>query len=214
MRKFVMFVLVLLVLSALLNEVSLAQSFVTVKVGSYNPQDAKAGLIVGLSTGRQVDERVDFGLGADLFLRKFTQETTVQEEQTTPGGTTLQDVQKEIDYSLYALPIMIQLNIRILPQAVVIPYVGLAGGYEIVFSREANYLTGDKDNRLYGGFGWQLMLGGEFPFGRASGFLGEIFYNGCTVSRNKGSSDLGFPISEKLDFSGLGFRLGVRLAGL
>ena len=212
MQKIVKFGLVLLVLSALLSEVGLAQSFVTVKVGSFNPQDAKAGLIVGISTGRQVDERVDFGLGADLFLRKFTQETTV--EDTAGGLIDPQQVQKEIDYSLYALPIMIQLNIRVLPQAVVIPYVGLAGGYEIVFSREANYITGDKDNRLYGGFGWQVMLGGEYPFGSASGVLAEIFYNGCTVSRNKGSSDLGFPISEELDFSGLGFRVGVRLSGL
>lgn len=213
MKKILKFGLLPLVMSTMLSGISLAQSYITVKVGSFNPEDAKAGIIVGLSTGRQVDERVDFGLGADLFLRKFTQETTVA-EPTTPGGTTYQNVQKEIDYSMYGLPIMIQLNIRVLPQAVVIPYLGLAGGYEIVFSREANYITGDKDNRLYGGFGWQVMLGGEYPFGSASGLLGEIFYNGCTVSRNKGSSDLGYPISEELDFSGLGFRVGVRLAGL
>lgn len=213
MHQMQKFGLTIVVLVTCLATAARAQSYIGIKVGTLNPKDAKAGLIVGLSTGRQVDDRVDFGFGADLFLRKFTQETTVQ-EATTPGGTTYQDVQKEIDYSMYALPLMIQLNLRVLPRAILKPYIGLAGGYEIVFSREANYITGDKDNRLYGGFGWQLMLGGEYSFSGASALLGEIFYNGCTVSRNKGSNDLGFPISEELDFSGIGFRLGVRLAGL
>lgn len=189
-----------------------AHSYTTVKFGTFNPKDAKAGVIVSLAGGRQVDERVDFGFGVDLFIRKFTQESTVK-DTITQGGTEYQDVQKEIEYSMYGLPIMAQITVRLLPELVLKPYVGLAGGYEVVFSREANYLTGDKDNRLYGGFGWQLMLGAEYTLGYSSGLLGEILYNGCTVNRSKGTSDLGFPIHEELDFSGLGFRLGLKLGG-
>lgn len=191
---------------------SAAQSVVSLKLGTFNPEDAKAGFIVGVATGRQVDERVDFGLGADLFIRKFTQETSVGQE--AGGQYESELVQREIDYSMYALPIMVQFNVRILPLAILRPYFGLAGGYEIVFSRERNYVDDIKDNRLYGGFGWQLMLGGEYRLGGASGLLGEIFYNSCTVKRNKGTSGKGYPIHEELDFSGLGFRLGMRFGGL
>lgn len=189
---------------------SAAQSVVSLKLGTFNPKDAEAGFIVGLATGRQVDERVDFGLSADLFIRKFTDETDVGKDPSTGGNIK----QVEIDYSMYALPIMVQFNVRILPLAILRPYFGLAGGYEIVFSRERNYIDDIKDNRLYGGFGWQLMLGGEYRLGGASGLLGELFYNGCTVKRNKGTSGDGYPIHEELDFSGLGFRLGMRFGGL
>jgi len=190
-----------------------AQSILTVKLGTFNPVDAKAGLIAGLTYGRQVDERVDFGLGADLFIRKFKQETTVNTD-TTLSGSNVSEKQTNIDYSMYGLPLMAHLNVRFLPQSRVQPYVGLAGGYEIVFSREANYEADVKENRLYAGFGWQAMVGGEFALGSASGILAEVLYNGCTVKRSTGSNGAGFPTHEELDFSGFGFRVGVRLGGM
>lgn len=190
-----------------------AQSVITIKLGTFNPQDAKAGFIGSLVYGRQVDERVDFGLGADLFIRKFKQEATV-DTGITPGGTTVSDVQTMIEYSMYGLPIMAHLSVRILPNAIVKPYAELAAGYEIVFSREANYQVNVKDNRLYGGFGWQLMLGGEYGLGSSSGVLAEILYNGCTVKRGTGTNTAGFPTHEELNFSGFGFRVGFRLAGM
>ena len=209
MRKSVLFVVALMLFQA---SVAYSQSVLKIKIGTFNPQDAKAGLLVGISTGRQVDERVDFGIGADLFIRRFTQETEVSID-TTQQQTNPQIVQTNLSYSMYGLPIMVHIDARILPNATVIPYVGIAGGYELLFSREANYLEDKKDNRLYGGFGWQAMIGAEYPFGSSSAILGEIMYNGCTLSRSQGSSEAGFPLHEELDFSGLGFRIGMRLGG-
>ena len=207
--KFFKVVCVTVVMLSLVTAAS-AQSFMHLKFGSFNPKGAKAGMIFGLTSGKQVDDRLDFGLSADLFIRKFTRESTV-EDATTPGGTSTEEVQKEIDYQMWALPIMAQLTLHLMPDAVVQPYISIAGGYEIVFSKEANYETGDKDNRFYGGFGWQLIAGGAYPLGTSSAITGEILYNGATVKRSKGKDDLGFPIHEELDFSGFGFRLGLRL---
>ena len=189
---------------------SSAQSVTNIKFGVFNPEDAKTGFIVGFTTGRQVDERLDFSLGADLFIRRFTQGSTVDTSETSPGGTTSTLVQTELSYSIYALPVMVHLDFHILPYAIFQPYIGVAGGYEILFSREANYITDDKKNQFYGGFGWQLMIGGAYPLGSASSLIGEVFYNGCTVRRSKGDSEFGFPIHEELDFSGLGLRVGLR----
>ncbi|MCX6641517.1 MAG: outer membrane beta-barrel protein [bacterium] len=189
-----------------------AQSLIKIKLGTYNPKDAKAGFIIGISSGKQFDERVDAGLGVDLFMRQYTQETAV-DTLDSQGGNTYVTVQKNIDYSVFCLPITGQLTIRLLPKSPISPYAGVGLGYEILFSREANYFTGQKDSRLYGGFGWQVNVGGEYILGSSSSILGEIFYNGCTVSRNKGKSDAGFPIHEELNFSGIGFRVGVRLGG-
>ncbi len=191
------------------------QSLIIIKLGAFNPQDAKAGFIAGITTGRQVDEKVDFGLGVDLFVRQFTQKSVVG-SGSSPGGSTTTTTQTDVDYSMFGLPIMVHLNIRLLPNSIVRPYVGLAGGYEILFSREANYQVTPavKDSRLYGGFGWQLMLGGEYALGSSSGLLAEILYNGCTVKRSAGDNAVGIPTHEELDFSGLGFRLGVRIGGM
>ncbi len=204
--------LITIALILMLTAAAQAQSVIKIKIGTFNPKDAKAGFIGGISTGRQVDERVDFGIGADLFIRKFTQETSVGSVDSL-GQITPEVTQTEISYSMYGLPIMVHIDVRILPNAIVIPYAGIAGGYELLFSREANYLEDKKDNRLYGGFGWQATVGAEYPFGSASAILGEILYNGCTLSRSQGSSEAGFPLHEELDFSGLGFRLGFRLGG-
>jgi len=209
MRKFVLFAVALMICQ---SSVVHSQSVLKIKIGTFNPRDAKAGLLMGISTGRQVDERVDFGIGADLFIRRFTQKTAVAEVDSL-GQISPSIEQIEISYSMYGLPIMVHIDARILPNAPVIPYVGLAGGYELLFSREANYLNGTKDNRLYGGFGWQAMIGAEYPLGSSSAILGEILYNGCTLSRSQGSSEAGFPLHEELNFSGLGFRIGMRLGG-
>jgi hypothetical protein len=188
-----------------------AQTYLGIKIGTMNPKDTKAGFLIGLATGRQVDERVDFGLAADLFIRKFTQESDVGEVES--GEITGDIVRREIEFSMYALPIMAQLTINVMPNAVVEPYASISAGYEMVLSSEANYITDDKDSRFYGGFGWQLAAGAKYPLGFSSSILGEIFYNGATVKRSKGEDAAGFPIHEELSFSGLGFRVGVWLSG-
>ena len=205
--------LITIALILMLTAVGQAQSVIKIKVGTFNPKDAKAGFIVGISTGRQVDERVDFGIGVDLFIRRFTQKSEVEIDTTSNNLEDPTTFKTDLSYSMYGLPIMVHIDVRILPNAIVIPYAGIAGGYELLFSCEANYLEDKKDNRLYGGFGWQATVGAEYPFGSASAILGEILYNGCTLSRSQGSSEAGFPLHEELDFSGLGFRLGIRLGG-
>lgn len=209
MRRLIHCFLFCLLFASFNAEIARSQSTFSVKAGTFNPEDAKAGFIVGMTTGRQVDERLDFSLGADLFIRKFSQKSAIDTTDYT-GLIDPNDTQTEIEYSIYGLPIMVHFTIRVLPTAVVKPYIELAGGYELVFSREVNYLTDDKSSRFYSGFGWQVMLGGELPLGSSSAILGEILYNNATVKRSKGKTEQGLPIHEELDFSGLGFRVGLR----
>jgi outer membrane protein W len=212
MTRNLKFLCIMLTAILVLSSGAQAQGMLKIKLGMYNPKDAKNGFIVGLVSGKQFDERVDAGIAVDLFMRQYTQDTAV-DTLDSQGGNTYVTVQRSIDYSVFCLPITGQITIKILPDAVVVPYVGAGLGYEILFSREANYVTGQKDSRLYGGFGWQINAGAEYQLGSSSALLGEILYNGCTVSRNKGKNDLGYPVHEELNFSGLGFRIGVRLGG-
>lgn len=189
-----------------------AQSILILKFGTMKPKGTKSGMIFGIFTGRQVDERMDFGLSADLFVRKFTQESTIKEGEAGQINPTF--VRREIDYSIWALPIMAQLNVHLLPNVIVEPYLGIAGGYELLFSRERNYETDEKDSRFYHGFGWQVIAGAAYPLGMRSAIGVEVFYNGSIVKRRSGSDDAGFPLHEELNFSGLGARITVRLGGI
>jgi hypothetical protein len=212
MRNVTLRILCTTALVLILAGTTQAQSFLTLKFGTLNPKDTKSGMIFGILSGRQIDERMDFGLSADLFVRKFTQESTVEEETT--GQTEPTIVRREIDYAVWGLPIMAQLNVHLVPGAIVEPYIGIAGGYELLFSRERNYETDEKDSRFYHGFGWQFLIGGAYSLGMRSSIGAELFYNGATVKRRSGSDAAGFPLHEELDFSGLGVRIALRLGGL
>lgn len=207
MPKFYRF-LPALILAVVLGA-SLASAGVNIKAGVFDPRGAKAGFIGGISTGRG-DEMVDYGLGLDLFVRRYVQETVV-DTATSQGGTQTSLVRTNISYSMYGLPIMAHLTVRLLPGSPIRPYVSAAAGYELVFSREANYFEGlSPKNRFYGGFGLQFMAGGEYSLVASSALLAEVFYNSCTVRRSSGTSQ-GFPTHEELDFSGFGFRVGARI---
>jgi hypothetical protein len=185
---------------------------VNIKLGIFDPRGAKSGFIGGISTARG-DEMIDYGLGLDLFVRQYSDETVV-DTSVSQGGNQTMTVRTNISYSMYGLPIMAHLTVRLLPGSVIRPYASVGAGYEIVFSREANYNQGvDPTNRLYGGFGLQFMIGGEYVLARTSSLLGEIFYNACTVRRGSGTTQ-GFPTHEELNFSGFGFRVGARINAL
>jgi hypothetical protein len=188
--------------------VSTAQG-INLKLGFFDPKGAKTGFIFGISSSRG-DEMVDYGLGLDFFVRRYVKETVVSVDTT--GQTIVSEVRTDLKYSLFALPLMGHLTIRLLPGSAVRPYFTVGAGYELALSREANYYENiDPQTRFYHGFGMQFMLGGEYTLTPTSALLGELFYNVGKLRRS-GTSDQGFPTQEQLDFSGIGFRVGARIS--
>ena len=84
-------------------------------------------------------------------------------------------------------------------------------GYQFLISQEKNYETDTEETRNLGGLGWQGGGGIFYRTGKKSTFTATLFYNSCEATRSYDEEVEGLPVSERVDLSGLGFRLGVLL---
>lgn len=209
MYRYLKILFVAFILTAISAGYSLAQSNLSIKLGEFSPKDGKSGFYGVLSTGGG-DPSVEYGIGVHVFYSNFTKTTLVGEGQIPGYSQPLPQTRMDVSYKLFGLPLMLNLMVRLFPNSVIHPYGGVSGGYELLFTHEENHNLNVSDTRFYHGFGGQAFLGGEYDLGPTSDLLAEVFYNWSTPSRNV-SSSAGLPVSESFDFSGLGFRVGVRL---
>ena len=182
-------------------------SVLSISGGYMNTKDAKSGLIAGAGIGIALDESVDLGLAVDFYNKKYTKETQVATTDQEGLSSTL--IVKEVEFSRTILPILLTINVKV-PTSRYFGYFIRGGlGYELLFSKEKNYAEGTDENRNFGGLGWKFAGGMFYNVGSRSTLIANLFYNNCEVSRNVDQSVKGLPVQERVDLSGLGFRLGV-----
>jgi len=212
-RKMVVIVLALLVMgAAVVPAFGQAKPFTQIRFGTFDPKDAKSGLILGMRTGRDFDNMILVGFSADLFWKSYTEDSPIG-TGTTPGGTQVTTLQQAVDYKTLILPLMFTADVKIPVQnSPIRPYFGGGIGYQLLFNKENNFVDNVSDSRFYSGFGYQFDVGAEYEMSPNAGFYLEGFYNGCKAKRSGGTA-AGLPTWEEVDISGLGFRVGVTLKG-
>ena len=89
------------------------------------------------------------------------------------------------------------------------PYVGIAGGYEIVTLSASDYATGSSFNATYGGWGWQTWAGMRIPFSPHSGALAEVYLNQATAYRDVYDPFYNATLREAVGLDGVGMRFGL-----
>lgn len=201
-----------IVVSGIVTVNAQGEKILSVNAGIHNPKDGAAGFMGSLMFGTAVDEAVDLGLSLEIYRKTYTKEETVGEFQD-PGGVGGSLTSTEIEFSRTLLPIMLNLNVKVPGNRYGTFGYFIRGklGYELLFSKETNYLTDTKESRRYGGFGWGLNLGLYFEAGTRTTLTVTGTFNSCEVSRDKGETEAGLPISENVDVSGLGFQVGVNM---
>ncbi|NOY59477.1 MAG: hypothetical protein GXO75_11205 [Calditrichaeota bacterium] len=186
-----------------------SKSIFTINAGYQNPKDAKGGMLVGVTMGTAIDEAVDIGVGVDVFHKAYSEETQVakneQEGLTTNTASTL------VDYARTIVPVNLVLNVKIPFSRYMGYFIRGTLSYQFLISQEKNYELNLSKTRKFGGLGWRGAAGVYYRVGRRSTLLADVFYNNCEVSRSISKSDKGLPVTERVDLSGLGFRLGVAL---
>jgi hypothetical protein len=180
-----------------------------INAGYTNPKDAKDGMLFGFVFGKSIDEAVDIGLGVDVFHKTYTEESRVAQE--TQQGLTTNTYFTSVEYSRTILPLSLLVDVKIPLGRYLGYYIRGALSYEFLFSKEKNYEVNTSENRRYGGLGWQGAGGLYYIVGSRSTFTASVTYNACEVSRSIDESTQGLPVSERIDLSGLGFRVGVLL---
>lgn len=182
-------------------------SIFSISAGYLHTKDTKGGMFAGASIGTAIDEAVDIGIGFDLFHKTYSDETQVAKEDQV--GMTSETYVTEVEYTRTILPLMVILNIKI-PVSRYFGYFIRGGlGYEFLFSKERNFKENITQTRKFGNIGWQGAGGFYYQVGRRSTLLFNVMYNSCEVRRDIEKSNKGLPVSQRVDISGLGFRLGV-----
>lgn len=207
MRKYIGFLLIFLFIG---STITYAQGYgvTAIKMGYFNPKNAKGGLIIGGMIGSAVDESVDLGIGVDFF-RGSNKEETQTGESTSGAGTKETAWRLDAESSSTIIPITAQVNMKI-PASYMFYYTFGGGvGYEMLWTREKEYdVNGeeiDSESRFYHGLRWILTAGILYRLGSRSSFLLEAFYDGSKLNRKKDN------ITYKVNPSGIGVRAGIRI---
>jgi len=196
----------------LLSSTAFSQSrgIFTINAGQMNPKDTKSGMIVGAVMSRAVDDAVDIGLGFDVFHKAYSDQSKIGEEVN--GEVKASQTATLVDYTRTIIPINVVLNVKIPMGRYFGYFIRGSMGYSFLISKEKNYEQQTSETRKYGGLGWRAGGGAYYQVGRRSTLFGEVFFNSNEVSRDIGDKDVGLPVTEHVDLSGLGLRLGVSLA--
>ena len=180
-----------------------------IHAGYIKPNDIKSGLAVGGTWGTQVDEAVSIGIGFDVFHKSYQGETQVAKD--TRDDIKSETIITELEYSRTVIPIMGEINVKV-PMSRYMGYM-LRGnlGYCFLWSKEKNYEEKTNETRNFSGWCWQAGAGIYYEIGSRSTLTGDVFYNHSKVSRKVENSTAGLPMSERVNLSGFGVRLGVLL---
>ena len=180
-----------------------------ISLGLYSPPEIESGLNIGYGYYRYIDEMVSAGIGMDAFWTNYMKASSVETEETGLGQEIITQ-QVEIDMTSYLLPLMGTVRV-ILPfeLGAFSPYTNVSLGWNILFNNETNYVTGEQTFRFFNGFGWGLGAGASLDLGEKSSIGIETYYRSAKMKANVDETDLGLPIYDELDMTGLGLQIGL-----
>ena len=169
--------------------------FVPIEVNATSPT-------LGLRMGRRLGSHLQGGLLVDwTFERKNL-------EQPVNGLPGLQPnlILARADGQL--VPVMAFLQVNLTEVRFLVPYAGIAAGYEWLMLKVNDYRTDEKAKATYTNWAWQSWGGLGIRLDRGLRVDAELFYNGGSLERDVTDSN-GLSLHEAVDVNGVGARLGL-----
>jgi len=185
------------------------EAFSQIHLGFLDPEGRPSrGLLVGFRGGLAVDPHIQIGGNLD-WRHTSDRQTEVISQGTGPGGEPIV-VRRDLSRSSSDLfPLLAFLQIGGGSHLPVIPYFGVAGGYQVLFLSAEDFQTGQEFDGTFGGFGWQLWGGAAFPLSGRARLNAEVFVNDAELSREVDDPFTGQGFRETIDMDGTGVRFGL-----
>ncbi len=177
-------------------------------LGFFDPEgDAGNAFVAGLRGGPQVDKHIQVGAGID-WIHKTENSAAILSESAGPSGTTITTQQQLSESSSDLFPLMAFVQVNADESLPVMPYVGLAGGYQVLYLSATDYLTREAFDGTFGGWAWQAWGGVALPLSGQSRLNAELFVNNGEASRDT-DGPLGITYHETVSLDGVGGRIGL-----
>jgi len=172
--------------------------------GLFAPIDVNApSPTLGLRLGRRLGAHLQGGLLVDwTFERKNL-------EQPINGLPGLQPhlILARAEGSL--VPAMAFFEVSLTEKRYLVPYAGIATGYEWLFLHANDYRTGEVASTKYANWAWQSWGGIGLRLDEGLRFDAELFYNGGSLERDATDSS---GLREAVRVNGVGARVGLDIS--
>lgn len=171
--------------------------------GLFAPIDVNAtSPTIGLRLGRRWGSHLQGGLQGGWTLERKNL------EQPVNGLPGLQPHLVLARAQAHLVPAMAFMQVNFTEKRYLVPYVGIAGGYEWFILEANDYRTDRKASATYANVAWESWGGLGFRLGPDLRFDSELFYNGGSLKRDVVDTN-GRSWTEAVDVNGVGARVGV-----
>lgn len=188
---------------------SRSSGFSQIHGGFFNPNgDGANDFVLGFRGGANLEDMFQLGLGLDWHHRSDRTLVLVS-EGTLPGGGTTERSRELARSSSNLFPVMALVQFTPAGDLPVIPYFGVAGGYEVLFLSAEDFTTGEAFDATFSGWGWQAWAGAALPLSGRSRLTAEVFTNSASLERDTDDPTTGETLHEIVDLDGVGMRFGV-----
>jgi hypothetical protein len=160
---------------------------------------------LGLRLGLDLGSHVMLGVMGDwVYKSKSLLEPIPSELPNLEPQIVLAKVDAQI------IPAMMFLQVKLTDQFPLVPYVGVAAGYEWLMLNANDYRTDESAHVTYADWAWQSFAGLGLRLSRGVRLDSELFYNGGMLERDV-HDQFGETVSEVVDVNGVGARIGLNI---
>ena len=171
--------------------------------GLFAPIDVNAtSPTVGLRFGRLWLPHLQGGFLTGVTFRR----KNLEQEVGSLPGLKPQLVLARLDGKL--VPMMAFLQVNLTEKRFLVPYAGIAAGYEWLTATANDYRTQQKITSTYSNWAWESWGGFGMRLEKNLRFDAEIFWNGAKLERDVTDSS-GITLIEAADMNGVGARVGL-----
>jgi hypothetical protein len=165
------------------------------------------GFDMGFRAGHEIDQMFQLGVGLD-WRTKSGNTTSLAHSSVGPGGETIVTQVEAAHFSSNLLPVLAYAQLSG-PARRIVPYVGIAGSWQVLFLQADDYTTGQRFDATYNGWGWQAWGGAGITMVGRTRLIGEVFMNQGNVGRDVYDPFYGLVVRETISTDGFGVRGGV-----
>lgn len=169
--------------------------------------DSPSSFVIGMRGGPATDPRVQIAFGVD-WMHNGERSRTVTGDPYQQGGVLVVPQRELSRASADLMPLTANLQINLADGGGLVPYIGIGGGYEVLWLSAEDFNTGEDYDATFGGWMWQLFGGLQLPLSGDARLIGEVFLHQGEAERDV--EDLsGARYREIVDLDGTGMRFGL-----
>jgi hypothetical protein len=174
--------------------------------GVWAPIDASVtNAMLGMRIGANMGEPVLFGL-----LSGWTYHTKSLYDTVASGPPGLSPRTVLATGTAHLIPAMVFLQVTLTQKHAIVPYAGIAAGYEWLYLTVKDYRTASDTTLTYANVAWEWYAGMGLKLSPSVRVDGEVYYNAAALTRNVYGVNNRI-LKEAVDMNGAGVRIGLNI---